>query len=111
MAMACLLLASKSEDIPKRLVDIIRECWRARHDERRDAVESSRPDDKVPTRTALQYVSLLRCTRELSNFAACSSVHIEGTIRVKVVLHNQCAINILLLAAQSCAEVDSLASA
>ena len=67
VAMACLLLASKSEDIPKRLVDIIRECWRARHDERRDAIESSRPDDKVPTRPALQHARCLECTRHGSD--------------------------------------------
>ena len=48
--MACLLLASKSEDVPKRVADIIRECWRAKHEERHDTagrVELSRPDDKV----------------------------------------------------------------
>ena len=61
VAMACLLLASKSEDIPKRLVDIIRECWRERHEERRDAVESSRPDNKVPNQTALQRASCRMC--------------------------------------------------
>ena len=50
VSMACLLVASKSEDVPKRVGDVVRECWRARYLDRQDAagrLELSRPDDKV----------------------------------------------------------------
>ena len=66
VAMACLLLASKSEDIPKRLVEIIRECWQARHDKRHDA--HSKPDDKVLDRLPN---SALDCSSELTWVRSC----------------------------------------